>query len=260
MHKIITSTNESNTYIQFWPTVAELWKNYGYEPILAFITNRNKNDELVKNLEKFGKVELFKPINKINSGNQAKITRLYLSTIQNCICTIVDIDAYLLNINEFNKWIKNYESDKLLAIGGNAYLKSPEEGKFPMMYTTAHSEIFKKINPNNNSYNDLLNSWNLKLIDNKENIFNEHNQFSDESLLRALIIKHKIKINNINRDDFVGMKATKRLDRANWKIDSDKLKSNFYIDCCPDRPLDKKKMKPVFEHLNLKNWNVDIKI
>ena len=252
-HTIVTTTNESKDYIQFWPSMAKSWSNRGYNVALGFVTNRNENDPLVKELKKYGRVILYKPIPGIDAGNQAKVTRLHLATSYEKF-TIADIDCYLLSHKVFKRWLSEYEPDKILAIGHNAYLGSDDEGKFPMIFTTGNGKVLSSIiNPSNFNYNELLRSWiGLKIVDAKEDLSLPLYEFSDESLLRALIQRSgQNKIKKIARNDFVGMRAQRRIDRTNWQINKSKLKTGHYIDCCPHRPIQFKKLSAIFSHLNI---------
>lgn len=260
--RIITATNDSATYIHFWPTIAAAWKNmFGFPATIGYVTNNSEDSLIVKQMKKCGEVELFKPIKNIPGGNQAKVTRMWLSTqYPDEHCIIVDLDMYMLNKKFFEeKWLSQLDDSHILAIGKNAYNGSPSEGKFPMCYTMGKGDLFKKIlNPENLGYKELLLSWGkTKVIDGKEKITNEFNKFSDESLLRSIIQQGGFnnKIKHIPREDFSGMRAQRRIDRINFSIDIQKLYSGYYIDCAPERPLVLEKMAPIFEYLGLKVLN-----
>jgi len=259
MNEVITSADESKTYLPFWPSMAQSWKKWGYNTVVGFITKRDKDDPLILEMLRYGEVKVFPHIKELNIQNQAKITRLYLAT-QYSTSIIADIDCYLLNHEVFKQWQSEWDQDKLLAIGHNAYLNSPESGKFPMIYTTGSREIFHKIiNPKNLDYEDLLKSWiGLRVIDRKEDPSKPFNKFSDESLLRALIHQNgENLVKYIQRDDFVGMTAKRRVDRANWNINNEKLQEGYYIDCCPHRPIRPKKLKPILKYLGIKHCELD---
>jgi hypothetical protein len=192
--RIITTTNEVDLYIDFWPTVVSNWINYlGFKKItLGFITDREEDDEMVMKMREFGEVILFKPLDAIPTGNQSKATRLYLaSQYDDEYCILADIDMYLLNKELSNAWFSKVNNDNLIAIGPNAYYNTPEEGKFPMYYTTAKGSTYKEfVNPKNMEYKDLFNSWSgMRVFDNKESITNPFVQYSDESMMRALLSK-----------------------------------------------------------------------
>jgi hypothetical protein len=260
-YRIITTTNEIDLYIDFWPTVAQNWINYlGFDKIsLGFITNRSEDDELVIRMREFGEVILFKPLDNIPSGNQSKATRMYLaSQYENDYCILADIDMYLLNIELSNHWFSKVNDSNLLAIAPNAYYNTPEQGKFPMYYTTAKGSTFKEfVNPNNLEYKDLFNSWSgIRIFDNKESITNPFIHYSDESMMRALLSKWERKndIIFIEREDFYKMRASKRIDRSYWQqFDENIMNNNGYIDCNPLRPLRNniEKVSPILEYMKL---------
>ena len=64
--RIITTTNENDTYLPFWPTMAQHWKNFcGFGNVtLGFITERDETDPLVEEMRQYGEVILIKPIEK----------------------------------------------------------------------------------------------------------------------------------------------------------------------------------------------------
>jgi hypothetical protein len=75
--RIITSTNEIDLYINFWPSMAQNWTNwYGIKKITcAFITDRKEDDPMVINMRKYGEVILFRPFNnEIPDSIQAKVS------------------------------------------------------------------------------------------------------------------------------------------------------------------------------------------
>ena len=255
-HYIITSTNEIDLYIEFVPSTYQMWKkNLECVYILCFVTNRDKDDPLVKRLRQFcDELYLFKPVINVHTGIQAKVIRMWMaSQFGENICTLTDIDQYLFDFN----WLKQvinpaFDQGKFVEIGHNAYWETNENGKFPMYYTTSPSDIFNKIiNPKklNNFEEWFLQFKNIKdPIDNKEQIGPNFNIFSDESLLRYLIERHPDKefINNIIvkviRQDFKQMKASRRLDRAGWpniKLSDEILEKANLLDCNPLRPFNK---------------------
>ena len=266
--RIITTTNENDTYLPFWSTMSQHWRNFcGFDNVtLGFITKREDTDPLVKEMREYGEVILIKPIEKIDVGIQSKVTRMYLASERpNENCIIADIDMYVLNKNYlWDNWFSKVEDGKLLAIGGNSgcYIGN-EKGKFPMAFTTAKGSVWKEIiNPSNLNYEDLLCSWyDFKMFSINESTKNEYGSFSDESLLRGLIgmwdnygniiAYNHPKVKHINREDWRGRVAMKRIDRINWSIDLNKLNSGYYIDCQPVRPFNSQLLNPILDYLGI---------
>ena len=266
--RIVTTTNENDTYLPFWPTMAQHWKNFGgFDNItLGFVTEREEDDLLVSEMRQYGEVILIKPIKGIDIGIQSKVSRMYLSSQKTDeYCIIADIDMYILNKNFlWDNWFSKVEENKLLAVGGNSgcYV-GDQKGKFPMAFTTAKGDVWSEIiNPNNLNYEDLLNSWyTLKVCDMYESTGNEFGKFSDESLLRGLIglwgnyggtlsYDHP-KVKHIKRDDWAGCHAMRRIDRINWSVNTNKLNEGFFIDCQPVRPFNGETLKPILNYLGI---------
>lgn len=256
-HYIITTTNENELYYKFLPTVYKMWKNYIPNCIfvLGVISDKDETSEFIKRCKNFcDKFYLFKTIKDINDGIQAKTTRMFLASLFDTnICTVVDIDFYILNKEWFlNNINECFTDNKFISIGYNIYKNTPHYGKFPMAMTTGPGYIWKKIinNENLDYYQWIEYLTKLKNpIDNKENPKNTFYNFSDESVLRYFIIRHKdpnfiksIWINKEREDVRPGstMRCNKRIDRSEWHLlDLNNLNNNYYIDSQPLRPFDK---------------------
>lgn len=273
LDRMILSSNDDETFYDFWPIVSNAWKkifNNNFIIELAFITNRNENDPLVKDMKKHGEVTIFKPIEGIPSSNQSKVTRTYLATLRNPndFCMVNDIDVLPLQSKFLNYILEKSDYNKLSCVGHDAYIGTPDEGKFVMHYFGGRSSLIKDfLNPNDLPYEELLKSWiGLNICDEKEDIsLNmpkdpefDIKRFSDESLFRALlkIWNKEENINKIHR----GLKWSsseqyeKRngISRCSWQIDSEKLENGNYIQAHLPRPYKNniEKIKPLIEYIN----------
>tara|TARA_R110001592_G_scaffold281514_1_gene549050 strand:+ start:1285 stop:2106 length:822 start_codon:yes stop_codon:yes gene_type:complete len=267
--RIITCTNEKDLYIRFWPSMAQNWtKWYGIEKITcAVITDRDENDPVIQEMKKYGEIILIKPLKNIVTDDiQSKATRLFLATqYPDDYCIIADIDMYILNKTEtWAKWFSHVEENKLLCISRNAPYSGTDIGKFPMAFTTATGSVWKEIvNPNNLTYIELFKSWyDMNEHDSMEKVNQPFHQFSDESLLRGLISKWENyggkygydhpRCIGIEREDWSGERAIRRIDRLYWNIDKALLESGGYYDSQPVRPYNSHALKPILEYLNIK--------
>ena len=120
-HYIVTSTDENPLYYTFLPTVYQMWKKYIPDCIVVvgYIGNKTHKDPFVKRLaELCDKLHLFKHIKNMHPGCQAKPTRLFLAAkYTDGICTVVDIDQYLLNFDWFKQKISPViEDNKFVSI------------------------------------------------------------------------------------------------------------------------------------------------
>ena len=277
-HYIVTTTNENELYYKFLPTVYQMWKNHipNCVFVLGVISDKDENSEFIKRCKVFcDKFYQFKTIDKIDQGIQAKITRMFLSSIflEN-ICTVVDIDFYVIN----KEWLldnikESFTYNKFVSIGYNLYQNTPHYGKFPMAMTTAPGYIWKKIiNDNDLNYQSWINNLTCleDPIDHKENPTNTFYRFSDESVLRYFLVTHKdqkfiksVWINKKREDVRPGstMRCDKRIDRSEWKLfDMKKLENNYYIDSQPLRPFDRyfTNFLPILKKMNIKGSKNEI--
>jgi len=254
----IYSTNENPNYVYCWPLVAQITKKlFGSKVALAFITERDEMDSLVTFFRQFGEIYLFKSIIGIPTGNQAKVTRMYLASTFNDVCCLNDVDILPLQNNFLTTKLDPLSTENFVTIGANAYNGTSDAGKFPMIYTTAKGCTFQNlINPKSLSYLDLLKSWcGIKKFDDKESVNNDPAYFSDESLLRLLISNwpEKSKVIYLNRN-FIGYRAVERIDRIDWGIDLNKLKTGWYIDAHLPRPLNGNLINPLKEYFGVEDF------
>ena len=269
-HIIVTTTNENKTYCGFVPSVYQMWKKNFPEChfVLGVVSNRDKEDPYIKRLEEFSDdFYLFKNEKGVDSGVQAKVSRLYMSTLyEKEVVTIVDVDQYIFDFEWLREKLNSAFDRKFVTVAYEAYIKTKDRGKWPMPYTTAPSDIFKKIVNYNNidNYIDWLDSLRKiqRPIDGKESIENKFDNYSDESTLRYLLERNKERDyiysiwNKVRRlDATVYNRADRRLDRWAWEnqFSHDKLNNNYYFDSWPIRPFEKNyhKLEPLLKHMHL---------
>jgi len=270
-HYIITSTDENPLYYTFLPTIYQMWKNHipDCHIVVGYIGNKTTDDKFVQRLGMFcDELASFPHIENMHPGCQAKTTRLFLaSSYPNAICTIVDIDQYLLDFQWFKqKTAPALNNNKFISIGHNHYFGTQHVGKFPMSFTTASGQIWKKIvnRQNLQYYQWFKHISNLpNPIDNKENPSNPFNKFSDESLLRYLLERHpdqdfikSVWVKQEREDEIWGrMKCSRRVDRGYWReFKPELLAKNYYIDSQPLRPFHKyfNYLVPLLNYMGIK--------
>ena len=244
--RIIVSSDDSQ-FKEFWPIVAKSWNKYfpDKKVCLAFVTDRNEDDELVKKMKEYGEVYLFPVQPNIPTPNQAKMYRHILAgNFDKDVCMIEDIDTIPLQKDFVNNILSQRKEDHLLRVGAEIYKGSPDEGKFPTSNITAESYIFKKlVNPDNLDYESLFKTWcNIRHYDHKESVNNTPDPsgvfggFSDESLMRVFVNKFTSeggRVCEVNR----GVDIHKYwIDRSWWNIDHNMLKNDEYVICNFLRP------------------------
>tara|TARA_R100000458_G_C8266393_1_gene241422 strand:- start:464 stop:1246 length:783 start_codon:yes stop_codon:yes gene_type:complete len=227
MDRLILSTDDNETYINFFPIVAKAWKKFfDIEVSLAYVTDKDDNHPLVTEMRKYGEVHLFPVVRGVPTGNQAKMARFFLAGMYgDDVCMVNDIDTAPLSTPYFERVLSQYQPGKLLAVGAEVYNNTPHAGKFPIGEITATGKLFEQIvNPEGHEFFTYINSFKfVNVHDHKENILGH--EFSDESLLRVLIERAGIEVVHAKRDVDIN---TEWIDRSWWNIDIDKLHSEGY--------------------------------
>lgn len=237
-NRIITSTNEDSTYLDFWRIQILSHKIFFPNKILtiAFLTNRSDDDDLIIEMRSCGiDVRLYKPISNIPEGNHAKLLRyICASEFEDDVCVITDMDTIPLQSDYLNNLTSERELNKILCVGSEVYKGTPHSGKFPAHHITAEGKLFKKLfNPKDLSNEDLINEISKinNVYDHKESLLSS--EFSDESLIRVLF-----EMNVVDRQDLPRNINIKEqwIDRSWWDIDNDRLYSFNYIEANLLRP------------------------
>jgi hypothetical protein len=257
-NRVIVSTDDSG-FKKFWPMVSMAWNKFfpDVKVTCGFVTDLSEDDDTISEMRTWGEVVTFPVIKNIPKASQGKMTRLILSSrYDEEICLIDDIDSIPLQRN----YVKNLFSDDvmekihngfLMALAGDAYINTPDSGKFPMGYLTAKGKVIKKIiNPLDQDLETLYSSWSENHIDGKESVLNEPIEtFSDESLVRFLISQNPINIVHVNRNCDI---SKYWIDRSWWGYDRGRLFSEDYVMCNFTRPSDPILNKEIIEYLNKK--------
>lgn len=263
-HRIVTSTNEDKTYLEFWRLQSLTQKIFfpDQKLTLAFYTNRTYNDELVQEMISEGiDVKIYNIVPDRQEANVAKILRyICASEFENDVCISVDMDTIPLQSDYINRITAVREKGKLLGVGKEVLDGTPHEGKFPAHHMCGEGYVFKKLyNPENKNLEDLLKDLvGMKIFDHKEDIQNTPHTFSDESLNRALIYKNGVDVHHIKRDIDI---MNDWIDRSWWNLNLEKLTNGKYIEANLLRPWSNfsQEIKPIYDHLkNLFNDRKDV--
>lgn len=264
-HKIILSSNEDPTYVEFWPIVSWAYKKIfpDCEVKLAFLSNRPYHDPVVKELQSHGDVTIFHPLPDISEFAQAKMIRYILASRQKeKVCYIDDIDLIPLSREFIWSKTNNRKKGKLLCVGGEVYHFI---GSYPASQMTAEGHVWKQlINPHNKSYRELWHEWKTTppMFDRRENPcietdWSKDNYFSDERLIRRLIHVNQVPKHEMERGYTDYLDAT--IDRhtwnnntQTWEFDRNKLKNHGYVNAHGIRPYGKYKehYQPLIDYIN----------
>lgn len=235
--RIIVSAEDR--FLDFWPTVSTAWQlHFGIKPTLALVTHSELSDEVVQKLTQFGDVMLFKAVPFVPIQNQAKLVRfIAASYFPDEVCTIEDIDTIPLQSQFVNDRLSQRKKGKILAVGKEVYDNSEHQGKFPISQLTSEGRNFGRLfNPKGLDYEQFIRSLvGLRIFDQKENVANAPEEFSDESLIRALIQINEMQVDVQHVERNVDAKR-QWIDRTWWGIDKSKLRRGEYVICNFFRP------------------------
>jgi hypothetical protein len=256
-----------------------------YKRQLSLITN--KEEKQWEWMREFGEVIRVKENPEIPSGNWAKLARWWLYfKYEDELGIVSDMDMLPLQRDYFTELPGDYNSDKHLILKGTYDMS--QSGKFPGCYMMATGKVWKDIlKPD--EYEDIF-EWarqyyNYRLYDHKEALTTPYSIFSEESLMRAVVLQwdpYGEKTIRLTRPGgwFHGIKSTSlRVDRSQWpqkkgwelmgftpdkkypnnlaRPDHPPPNEGYYIDAHLPRPLEavKKHLYPLLDYLDI-SYNI----
>ncbi len=254
---VYLSTNDDPLYVQFWPIVATVWRKWGYTPLLSLVTDKPREEW--QWMEEYGEVFQYDPRPEIPAPNWAKVSRFfnYYRYPEKGIGS--DIDMIPLNKDYFDSL---FEYDGFVIGAYDSYKGQTWAGedpfrKFAGCYMVADGETWREIvNPQNLSEDELVKSFYDIREFCEDGIYKEginFEEFSEESLIRVLLKRWGGDTVKLKRPGGWNPRAVRRIDRAQWEIDPQKLKEGYYLDCHSLRPLEDhiNELEPIFKHLKI---------
>lgn len=260
--QIILSTNEDPIYMEFWKPVSWAYSKMfpDVKIHLAFLTNRDENDPLVKEFREHGEVTLFRPLPDVPEFGQAKMIRFILASEQgDDVVMLEDIDEFPLSRKFITDKLERRPKNVLLAVGEEA---NGWQATYPVSYLTAEGNLFQEfINPFEYGYEKLIRSWTGYFYDVREKIdletdFENDRYFSDERLIRRLLRENPVPILSIRRGYANYLEST--IDRATfnkenekWVYSRESLKNHEYVSCHGVRPYKKHEIhyEPIIKYI-----------
>lgn len=236
--KAIMSCDDKRYYLDFWYPVSKVWKKkFNIHPVLILFGDKNK----LNVSEEFGTVVEFKTDPNILPHIQAQWARYwYPKTEPNTTWLISDIDMFPVS--------KNYFINSLASVRDDAYINLNANGDyFPACYNGGTGKTFKEVLQLHDTWEESIREVDRR---SKEINYNhipesfsvyEPNQTHmanwgiDESYSIEKIKKFSDR-SRIIRVERPGGFCARRLDRASWKLEEDKVLSEWYNDCHSIRP------------------------
>ena len=230
--RVATATSENPEYLESVALVATAWRKFfpGIAVSVAFVTERDESDPLVRRMAEFADVRLYRPMPGVPVGNLAKVSRyLVAAEYPYEVSMIVDADTAPLQRAWYLERTAMRRPGHLLAMFGDAYKDTSHAGKFPAHGTTAEGHLFRRLLPPH----FLAMARGLRLMDHKEALTCGSDTFSDESLVRALIRMTGVPVQYVPQP----VAEADRIDRSNWHLDADRLAAGGYVETNLPRPL-----------------------
>ena len=198
--RFIIGLNDNPNYFGILPLVRKAYSVFfpDYLFTIALVCDLKNKSLYRKVMMHCDYVSIYPAIKNIPTGNQAKIVRYYeAAKYPKSICIMNDIDIIPLQSEYFLQRLRERKPNELLTIGKEWY----NTGKFPTPFCTAEGSVFKKfINPKNLNWIDFVKStFKMQVVDKKERMNQPFKNFSDESLVRALLTKYKGKILHLKK-------------------------------------------------------------
>jgi len=256
--QIVVSSNCDPTYLEFWEPVAWSYKRMFPDVTvhLALLADLGEDDPVVVEARRHGKVTVVRPNPRHQEFGAAKMLRYYVASLQppDEVIYIEDIDVIACHKGFITDKTEARPKGHLLCVGSEVYQHG---GTYPASQHTAEASVFKTfINPHNKSFDELMDEWSSEdvMFDRRENMGITIDWAADsypscERLLRRLIFLNPVPKFEMERGYTDFMEST--VDRADWKIDMDKLYRGEYLSTHCLRPYSayKAEIQPVLDYI-----------
>jgi len=222
---VILGSDTNPLYLDFWPIVSKIWREiFNITPVLGLISDHNSNfiDD------KYGIIKTFKAVDNIQHSLQSQLVRLYLTTQLKGNLLISDIDMIPLSKQYFIDDLEQYDNTKLhvMSADNNECLTNKE---YPMCYILANNKTFNdclNINTNWTDFIISLHNYNYGWTTDQRYLFTKINEYKT-------LYEDKVLLQNRG---WVNGIASRRIDRANWQYEPQKVQCRHYIDSHLLRP------------------------
>ena len=218
-NRVILSTDDNPDYIHFWNILAPVWRLFGLQPTLAYVTNSPNWSAIER---KLGDVIVLPPLDGISSGNQAQSIRLFIpAEFPDDICVTSDIDQVPLRRSFFFERAHDAREEQVV-VYRNSY---PHLLRYPIAYVAAKGSTYLQLFlANGGDWRRTMRAWyedhDYGWITDERMLFDRINAF-DQS--RVVLLPAD--------DD-----AVRRIDREDIPTDKKKVLDGYYVDYNCPRP------------------------
>ena len=236
MIKVIHSCDDNPYYLDFWPSVSKVWKEYiGFEPVLIHVGDSSNHIDT-----RYGQV-INMPLDKhLPVHTQAQLARLwYPAQEPDTLWITSDIDMFPMSHQYWNDVVRGWwPSEKPDWTNLNS-----DGDYFPICYHLALGENFDKVlGIGGDSFYDYV-TKNMSEVD--ENYIHIPENWNGPELSKwnvdEMFSSKKI-VDFRNSGGVVHQPKrppNRRLDRLYWQYNPEMVRGGYYIDCHSIRPYSK---------------------
>lgn len=218
---VVMGSTEDPLYLDFWPTVSEVWKKkFNIVPVLGLICD--EDSDLIKTDHGF--IKKFKSLEFYNKATQSQLIRLYLPRYLSGNVIVSDIDMIPLSKKYFITDLQKYEDNDFIVMSSD-HEQTKNINQYPMCYVAGNSQRFVKIFNLNKSWLDFMRS------------FPFNHWYSDQVYLYSKINENLDATIKFPPREFGS--SIRRIDRSNWLYEKNLVGKDHYIDSHLLRPFKK---------------------
>jgi hypothetical protein len=237
--RVIISSDENRTYLDFWPHVAYAYRTLfpGVQITLVFVTNRPTNDPFIAELVQHGEVVVTPIVPGYPIASQTKMARFATAAYRGKeVCYIDDLDMIPIDRDWHIGKVSTRKSGTMLLVGqevyGNAY-----PNQVPVSMMMAEGDVFAQMIGHDPEYTiDMkkqLDYYHVLRANSEHHSNIMLDSFSDEALLVILREQNKVPETHVERGYSTGQNT---IDRACWPYNDRILEEGGYLAAHTARP------------------------
>lgn len=229
--QVIHSCDDNPYYLDFWPLVSKVWKEYiGFTPVLIHV------GETTNISTEYGEVHHIPVDKSLPVHTQAQLARLwYPSNEPDTLWVTSDIDMFPMSKKYWNEVVENWFTERPDWTNLNS-----DGDYFPICYHLSLGKNFDSVlGINGDSFYDYVSK---NINEDEEHTIHTPDNWNgpalsrwniDEMISSKKIVQFRNSGGNVHQPQ---RPPNRRLDRLSWQYNPDLVKQGYYIDCHSIRP------------------------
>ena len=190
---VITACDFLSGYITYVPIASRAWSRFSDANLrVVCVAPQDLHDDLARIINKHADAVCVDVREYLDLGVQAKIERLWQaqsSDLNSSFNVIMDMDLVPLS-DVYQRLVLSKKPEALVKWRYDAYQSWQPSAKWPMHGTGAPGWLWQSLlNPFEDDLETAIERWSALLVDGKESPSGSFSVFSDESLLRAILVE-----------------------------------------------------------------------